>query len=775
MEGRAKRGALVALVGLTGLRVLGAGVPPAGAAAPAATGTCAEVVIPAQSDGEATIDLAGTPQGAVATAELSIEWSGPENADVVAALAAPGDRFAALLAGAPGTAAQIDFRDTATAPAADLSATGGTLVGEARPLEPFAGLAGARADGAWSVIVLNTSDRDLTITGCQLRLTLVEAATVSPPSPAAGGSGALPRTGWDPALLAAVGATLLGTGIVLNSRRRVALLAAVGVVAGGLAFAPAAPSSAAGLPAVTVLPGFVPVFGEAWPYETTQTVTVTGLGAAQQFRLEQCEANPPPELAPYHVEGVETDDPVRCAYVGSSTLDFNTLRYQVSPTTFTADGGGAFEQDMELFASWQLDGQHYLDEGGSCERFTIIIGCLLRVVSLDGQVLAITRIGAGCSSYPPTPDLSVTPRAGDVPLPVVADGSGSTSNDGTCPSPIESYTFDFGDGTGVGPQATPTATHTYTEAGTYTLRLTVRTENGDTASTTKEVLVEVPRPDQDGDGWWDDVDNCKTVSNPGQEDVDEDNLGDACDPVDDRPDPPDEDPDPEDPDSPTCKAFQVDVIGDIAGLDWFRFNTSGRACGGTDTSGPSLSQLGRSGEVVLPSLTVAVLSAMFSIQYDPDSNAGGIDKLDATTAELTGSFDLCALPLPPGVGKLVGSKLGKLLDIVSRWGGDRLIGKAASMWLKAFDALVDLTASQIGGSFNISMAQAWSTVSDSLGAAFEQALQTGLNLAVGICVPMWEPTVTVVAKGNGTGVDYEISDQGLPTPRVAIATNATAL
>lgn len=83
-------------------------------------------------------------------------------------------------------------------------------------------------------------------------------------------------------------------------------------------------------------------------------------------------------------------------------------------------------------------------------------------------------------NYPPKAYFSVFPAAGQVPLNVSADGSGSTDSDGY----IKSWEWNFGDGTtGKG----KIVSHTYQDTGTYTITLLVKDNLGASSSSAQQV------------------------------------------------------------------------------------------------------------------------------------------------------------------------------------------------------------------------------------------------------------------------------------------------
>jgi glucose/arabinose dehydrogenase len=111
-------------------------------------------------------------------------------------------------------------------------------------------------------------------------------------------------------------------------------------------------------------------------------------------------------------------------------------------------------------------------------------GQSLYYTSFSGSVLRIDPPAS--SNNPPTAVVTASPRAGDLPLRVSFDGSGSFDNDSG--DRISRYIWDFGDGRSTETTAA-TVTHEYTTRGRFTAKLTVEDNRSPRrqASTTIEI------------------------------------------------------------------------------------------------------------------------------------------------------------------------------------------------------------------------------------------------------------------------------------------------
>ncbi len=149
--------------------------------------------------------------------------------------------------------------------------------------------------------------------------------------------------------------------------------------------------------------------------------------------------------------------------------------------------GETSSPEVTLSPTWQLLETDYVAlQAGSTIDMTVRDAPVDTSESFDIDDISICPL-----PVPPAPGLHaalrVTPAAGNPPLLVTADASGSTDVGGT----IVSYLFDFGDGNVVGPQPEATASHTYA-AGSWTAKVNVTDNLGATDSATVSVRVLAP-------------------------------------------------------------------------------------------------------------------------------------------------------------------------------------------------------------------------------------------------------------------------------------------
>ncbi len=169
----------------------------------------------------------------------------------------------------------------------------------------------------------------------------------------------------------------------------------------------------------------------------------------------------------------------------------------VAPVTVTADASASTDTDSTPIATYRFsfgDGTVVGPQSaptashtyGTPGHYTVTV-TVTDTAGKSGTATAPVDVQAPGGG--PLAALSLDRTSGTVPLTVQADGSGSSSPDGT---PLSTFQFDFGDGTVVGPQSAPTASHTFSTAGTYQVTLTVTDALGRTDTDSATVTAQAP-------------------------------------------------------------------------------------------------------------------------------------------------------------------------------------------------------------------------------------------------------------------------------------------
>ncbi|MFY0573366.1 PKD domain-containing protein [Cystobacter fuscus] len=129
---------------------------------------------------------------------------------------------------------------------------------------------------------------------------------------------------------------------------------------------------------------------------------------------------------------------------------------------------------------WQLTAANTITR---LEDVSVEAGAVHTRVPSQSVTLFVIPWGSRPSNQPPVAKLTATPTSGNPPLTVVFSSAGSTDSDGT----LVTYAWDFGDGQRAIGGAT--VSHLYTQGGSFTATLTVKDNNGATASASVPIQV----------------------------------------------------------------------------------------------------------------------------------------------------------------------------------------------------------------------------------------------------------------------------------------------
>lgn len=188
--------------------------------------------------------------------------------------------------------------------------------------------------------------------------------------------------------------------------------------------------------------------------------------------LEELYVNLPPLVT---ATGPATvTHPAAASLVGTARDDGNTAAMTYTWSKVTGPGTVSFTASKALATS---------------ATFSVPGTYLLQLEAFDGEKRSTANVTV-ISNGPPKAAVSVTPTAGNSPLTVTANASGSSDTDG---AGIVSYTFDFGDGSPKVTQPGSSAQHTYTTGGNHTLTVTV-TDSGGLPGTARATVAVNQKP-----------------------------------------------------------------------------------------------------------------------------------------------------------------------------------------------------------------------------------------------------------------------------------------
>lgn len=176
-----------------------------------------------------------------------------------------------------------------------------------------------------------------------------------------------------------------------------------------------------------------------------------------------------------------------------------TASFSCSPTTVpqgrgtTCNASASSDPEGPVSYAWDIDGNGFNDGSDQVEQFLFnspgTVTIRLRVTDSAGAT-DITQRTITVTNAAPTASFAITPNPALIGETVTFDGRSSSDTDGT----IAQYAWDLDDDGQYDDGSTAVVSDSYGDAGTRTVRLRVRDNDGATDDQPRSLVVQVTRP-----------------------------------------------------------------------------------------------------------------------------------------------------------------------------------------------------------------------------------------------------------------------------------------